>query len=339
MPWSDSNSPGCAPSWRISCSGGGRRCSECAWACRCSLTAATRASGRASAGSTATSGGSGRGSRRDSYRCPIWAGTMSARRPAPVCSGSSTRMPASTSYTPSSSSASTRKTCARYHRTAPISARQWVTTTFTVSSSIPRRAITSGRAYCGTSRSCEMLRPRITPCLLVHNGGLVKTVQFIAPRYVGDPLNAVKIFNEKEADELIVLDIDASVRGSEPNYRLIANLAVECRMPLCYGGGIKTAAQAKRIVGLGVEKVSISSAAIDNPTVISRMAEEVGSQSVIVVFDVRRSGGGYEVWTHNGSRNSGKLLDEVVRSAESLGAGEILVNSIDNDGQMTGYDL
>jgi len=184
-----------------------------------------------------------------------------------------------------------------------------------------------------------MLRPRITPCLLVHNGGLVKTVGFTAPRYVGDPLNAVKIFNEKEADELIVLDIDASVRGSEPNYRLIANLAVECRMPLCYGGGIKTAEQAKRIIGLGVEKVSVSSAAIENPTVISRMAEEVGSQRVIVVFDVRRSRRGYEVWTHNGSRQTGKLLDEVVRSAESLGAGEILVNSIDNDGQMTGYDL
>jgi imidazole glycerol-phosphate synthase subunit HisF len=184
-----------------------------------------------------------------------------------------------------------------------------------------------------------VLRPRIAPCLLVHDGGLVKTVRFAAPTYVGDPINAVKIFNEKEADELIVLDIDASVRGREPDYRLIAHLAVECRMPLCYGGGVKTAEQVKRIVGLGVEKVAISSAAIENPTVISRMAEEVGSQSVIVVCDVRRSGRGYEVWTHNGSRQTGKLLDEVVRSAESLGAGEILVNAIDHDGQMTGYDL
>ena len=184
-----------------------------------------------------------------------------------------------------------------------------------------------------------MLRPRITPCLLVHDRGLVKTTSFAAPKYVGDPLNAVKIFNEKEADELIVLDIDASVRGREPDYRLIANLAVECRMPLCYGGGIKTAEQAMRIIGLGVEKVSIASAAIENPAVISRMAKEVGSQSVVVVCDVRRAGPAYEVWTHNGSRRSGKLLDDVVRSAESLGAGEILVNAIDNDGQMTGYDL
>jgi len=138
--------------------------------------------------------------------------------------------------------------------------------------------------------------------LLVHNGGLVKTVRFAAPQYVGDPLNAVKIFNEKEADELIVLDIDASVRGSEPNYRLIANLAVQCRMPLCYGGGIKTAEQAKRIIGLGVEKVSISSAAIENPAVSQpAWPKRSAAQSVIVVFDVRRSGRGYEVWTHNGS--------------------------------------
>ena len=184
-----------------------------------------------------------------------------------------------------------------------------------------------------------MLRPRIAPCLLVHDGGLVKTVRFAAPTYVGDPINAVKIFNEKEADELIVLDIDASVRGREPDYRLIGNLAIECRMPLCYGGGIKTAEQAKRIIGLGVEKVAISSAAIEDPSVITRMADEVGSQSVIVVCDVRRSGRDYEVWTHNGARRSGQLLDAVVRSAESLGAGEILVNSIDHDGQMTGYDL
>ena len=184
-----------------------------------------------------------------------------------------------------------------------------------------------------------MLRPRITPCLLIHNGGLVKTVRFADPKYVGDPINAVKIFNEKEADELIVLDIDASVKGAEPDFRLIANLAAECRMPLCYGGGIKTAEQAKRIIALGVEKVSISSAAIEDPAVISRMAEEVGSQSVVVVTDVRRSGRGYEVWTHNGSRNSGRLLDEIVADAEALGAGEILVNSIDHDGQMKGYDL
>jgi len=169
----------------------------------------------------------------------------------------------------------------------------------------------------------------------------VKTVQFKDPKYVGDPINAVKIFNEKETDELIVVDIDATVRGTEPNYSRIANLAVECRMPLCYGGGIKTGEQAKRIISLGVEKVAISSGAVENPRLISMIAQEIGNQSVVVVLDVKRRGGGtdYEVWTHNGTRSTGKLVIDVAKEAEALGAGEILINSIDNDGQMKGYDL
>ena len=186
-----------------------------------------------------------------------------------------------------------------------------------------------------------MLRPRITPCLLIRNGGLVKTVQFKDEKYVGDPINAVKIFNEKEADELIVLDIDASVSGAEPNVKLISQFAVECRMPLCYGGGIKTAEQAKRIIGLGVEKVAISSAVMEDPRLISAIAQEVGRQSVVVVFDVlkRSTGTDYEVWTHNARKNTGKLALEAIREAEKLGAGEIVVNSIDLDGRMKGYDL
>lgn len=186
-----------------------------------------------------------------------------------------------------------------------------------------------------------MLRPRIIPCLLVHDGGLVKTVGFKDPKYVGDPINAVKIFNEKEADELIVLDIDATVTGTEPNFRLIAQFAAECRMPLCYGGGIKTVEQAKRIIGLGVEKVAISSAALADPGLISMIATEIGSQSVVVVLDAkkRRFGSEYDVCTHNGRKNSGKSVLEVARAAEQAGAGEIVVNSIDNDGQMKGYDL
>ena len=185
-----------------------------------------------------------------------------------------------------------------------------------------------------------MLRPRFIPCLLVHNGGLVKTVRFKEPKYVGDPINAVKIFNEKEADELIVLDIDATARGKEPNFRLIAQFAAECRMPLSYGGGIKTAEQAKRIISLGVEKVAISSAAIENSRVITEIANEVGSQSVVVVIDAKkRLLGGHDAWTHNGKKNSGRSVIEVARQAAELGAGEIVVNSIDNDGLMTGYDL
>jgi len=186
-----------------------------------------------------------------------------------------------------------------------------------------------------------MLRPRITPCLLISGGGLVKTVQFGAAKYVGDPINAVKIFNEKEADELMVLDIDASREGVEPNVRLISQFAVECRMPLCYGGGIKTVDQAKRIIGLGVEKIAISSAALENPRLVSAIAQEVGSQSVVVVVDVKAHADGtsYGVRTHNGRKDSGKLAEPVVEEFERLGAGEVVVNSIDNDGRMKGYDL
>jgi imidazole glycerol-phosphate synthase subunit HisF len=181
-----------------------------------------------------------------------------------------------------------------------------------------------------------MLRPRLIPCLLVHKGGLVKTQRFTAPKYVGDPLNAVRIYNEKEVDELVVLDIDASVAGREPDYVLIRNLAAECRMPLCYGGGVKTVAQAERIIGLGVEKVAISSAAVDDPDLIRGMAEVVGRQSVVVIIDVKS---GHEVHTHNGTRASGLDAVELAQRSVELGAGEIVVNSIDNDGIMKGYDI
>ncbi len=186
-----------------------------------------------------------------------------------------------------------------------------------------------------------MLRPRIIPCLLVHRGGLVKTVGFKNPKYVGDPINAVKIFNEKECDELIVVDIDATVRGVEPDYRAIEHMATECRMPLCYGGGVRTPEQAKRIISLGVEKVSISAAAVENPELVAEIANAVGRQSVVVVIDAKKRalGRGWDVWTRNAGK-SAKLdaLDFAARVAD-LGAGEIVMNSIDLDGKMTGYDL
>ena len=185
-----------------------------------------------------------------------------------------------------------------------------------------------------------MLRPRIIPCLLIHRGGLVKTIRFAQPKYVGDPLNAVRIFNEKEVDELIVADIDASTLGCEPNYALIASLASECRMPLCYSGGVKSSEQVERIIGLGVEKVAISSAAIQTPQLISDAASRVGRQSIVVVMDVKKSRffRNYEVFIHNGKRGTGLNPVDFARQAEILGAGEILVNSIDNDGAMSGYD-
>jgi len=185
-----------------------------------------------------------------------------------------------------------------------------------------------------------MLKPRVIPCLLLKEEGLVKTENFKNPTYVGDPVNAVKLFNEKEADELIVLDIDATVNDTEPNYRLISEIATECRMPLCYGGGIKTLEQAKKIIGLGVEKLAISSAALNDSKIINEIVNEVGSQSVSVVLDVRKKlFGDYEVYTHNGKKRLKTNPFDLIPEIENLGAGEIIVNSIDQDGKMKGYDL
>lgn len=185
-----------------------------------------------------------------------------------------------------------------------------------------------------------MLRPRIIPCLLVHNKGLVKTTKFKDPKYVGDPINAVKIFNEKEVDELIVLDIDATVQSKEPNFEMIKNLAVECRMPFCYGGGVKTVEHARKIISLGAEKVAISASAIENPNLVSDIAQAVGSQSVVVILDIKKKIlGSYEVYTHNAKKGTGKSPIELAKQFEALGAGEIVLNSIDNDGVMKGYDV
>lgn len=185
-----------------------------------------------------------------------------------------------------------------------------------------------------------MLRPRIIPCLLVKDKGLVKTTRFTDPKYVGDPINAVRIFNEKEVDELIVLDIDATRRGAEPDYVMIENLAAECRMPFCYGGGIRTVEQASRIIRLGVEKVAVSAAAVADRSLVSRAAKQVGSQSIVAVLDVRKNATGrYEVVTHNGTRATGMDPVALAQQLEQEGIGEIVVNSVDNDGVMKGYDF
>jgi len=169
----------------------------------------------------------------------------------------------------------------------------------------------------------------------------VKTVQFANPKYVGDPINAVRIFNEKEVDELIILDIDATVQRREPDYELIRNLAGECRMPLCYGGGVASVSQVERIVSLGVEKVAISAAAVSDPSLVAESAKAVGSQSIVAVMDVRKGKGAgkYEVWTHNGRVQSGWQVGDFARRMADCGAGEIVINSIDRDGTMKGYDL
>lgn len=186
-----------------------------------------------------------------------------------------------------------------------------------------------------------MLKPRIIPCLLISNNGLVKTVKFKESKYIGDPINAVKIFNEKQVDELIILDIDASVKNKEPDYNMIRLLAAECRMPLCYGGGVKTPEQAKKIVGLGVEKVAVSSAIVSNPELVSSLAREVGNQSIVAVLDVKKNrfGNKYEVCIENAKIKTGLSPMELGRDIENYGAGEVVINFVDRDGTMEGYDL
>lgn len=186
-----------------------------------------------------------------------------------------------------------------------------------------------------------MLRSRIIPCLLVQNKGLVKTVNFKNPKYVGDPINAVKIFNEKEVDELMVLDIDATKEKREPNLKMIKNLADECRMPFCYGGGITTAEQARKIISLGAEKIALSNSALNNIELCEEIGSIIGNQSVVVVIDVKKKKlfGRYDIYTHNGTKKSKWKLDDLVEKLEEIGIGEIVINSIDNDGTMQGYDI
>ena len=185
------------------------------------------------------------------------------------------------------------------------------------------------------------LQSRVFPVLLIRDRGLVKTRRFGDDRYVGDPLNAVKIFNEKEVDELAIFDIDATVQGREPDFEELRKIAAESRMPLCYGGGVNSAAIAARLVALGYEKVSVSAAAVDRPALIREMAERVGRQSVVVTVDVVREGflGGYAVQTRNATRKHKLRLLDFLAESEELGAGEIVINSVDRDGMMAGYDL
>lgn len=185
-----------------------------------------------------------------------------------------------------------------------------------------------------------MLKHRVIPTLLLDQGGLVKTKKFANPSYVGDPINAIRIFNDKEVDELVVLDISASKEGREPDYRLIEEFASECFMPLTYGGGVKTIEHAARLFDLGVEKVCLHSAALADVSLISEFSSRFGTQSVAVSVDVRRNFFGtprlYDsVKRQNCSEN---WLDYLSR-IQSAGAGEILLNAVHKDGTLSGPDL
>lgn len=185
-----------------------------------------------------------------------------------------------------------------------------------------------------------MLRPRVIPVLLIKNKGLVKSVKFSDYKYVGDPINAVRIFNEKKVDELMMIDIDATSNLEPPDFEMIKLWASECRMPLCYGGGIKTLDDAKKIFALGVEKIALSSGAVSNPLLIKQISDKVGSQSVVVVLDVKKNYfGKYEICTHNAKKTAKVNFFDFIQKLQKLGVGEIIINSIDRDGLMKGYDI
>lgn len=185
-----------------------------------------------------------------------------------------------------------------------------------------------------------MLKHRVIPALLLRDGGLVKTQKFGKHKYIGDPINAIRIFNEKEVDELVLLDIDASRQGREPDYALIESIAVECFMPLGYGGGISTIEQARRIFSSGVEKVVLQTSALQNPALVTEIAQRFGSQSVVVSIDIKRDWlGRYRLWSSSSRRALSADWLQALRSIVSAGAGEVLLNSVDRDGMQQGYDL
>ena len=185
-----------------------------------------------------------------------------------------------------------------------------------------------------------MLRVRVMPCLLLRQSKLVKTVKFENPDYIGDPINAVKIYNDKEVDELIFLDITATVEKKDPPFKIISEIASECFMPYTYGGGIHSLEDMRRIFNLGVEKIAINSQAVESPDFIRRAAKEFGNQSIVASIDVKRKLiGKYEVFTKSGTNPTGLGPVEHAKRMEEMGAGEILLTSIDRDGTWEGYDL
>jgi cyclase len=185
-----------------------------------------------------------------------------------------------------------------------------------------------------------MLRTRVIPALLLKGSGLVKTVKFGKPNYLGDPINIVRIFNEKEVDEIIIADISATSEGRGPDFGLIADIASECFMPLTYGGGITSTDDIRRLLKVGVEKVAINTAAAETPDLVRQGAALAGSSSIVVSIDVGRSlFGGYSVFTRGGKHNLRRGPEEYAKQMEELGAGELLLNSIERDGTMSGFDI
>ncbi|MBN1306081.1 MAG: imidazole glycerol phosphate synthase subunit HisF [Anaerolineales bacterium] len=185
-----------------------------------------------------------------------------------------------------------------------------------------------------------MLLTRVMPCLLLKDGGLVKTVKFKNPGYIGDPINAIRIYNEKEVDELIFLDISATLENRKPLFKVLTEIASECFMPVTYGGGIRDLEVIREILNLGIEKVAINSYAFENPQFVKAAAERFGSSTIVVSIDARRNiFGKYIVYVNGGRKSTGLDPVDFACHMEEMGVGEILLTSIDRDGTQEGYDV
>ena len=185
-----------------------------------------------------------------------------------------------------------------------------------------------------------MIQARVIPALLLKGQGLVKTVKFKDPKYLGDPINVVRIFNDKEVDEIVLLDITATPEKRGPQFEMLKNIASEAFIPLAYGGGIRSMDDVHILLGIGIEKLILNTSAVENPALVREIADHAGSQAVVVSMDVKKNFlGKYEIFTHCGQKKTG--LDPVKHAVEmeKMGAGEIFVNSIDRDGMMQGYDI
>ncbi|AEI50303.1 AglZ/HisF2 family acetamidino modification protein [Runella slithyformis] len=185
-----------------------------------------------------------------------------------------------------------------------------------------------------------MFSSRVIPVLLLESGGLIKSVKFKNPQYIGDPINAVRIFNEKEVDEIVLLDTLASKEGREPDYLLIEDIASECFMPFAYGGGINSIKQAEKLIKLGAEKIILNHILQKTPHLVKEIATYFGSSTVVASIDVKTNfWGNYEVFSHTKRKITGQNPTEFAKQLEGLGVGEIFLNSVDLDGTMQGYDL
>ena len=185
-----------------------------------------------------------------------------------------------------------------------------------------------------------MLHPRLIPCLLMSNGALIKTTRFKDESYVGDPINAIRIFNQKEVDELILLDIHATTHSRGIDFETLGKVVSECFMPICYGGGVRNIEDMRQLYALGIEKISLGAAAFEVPDLVYQASSEFGSQAVVVTLDVKRGLlGRSTVRTRNGSQDTKILASDAARIFQEQGAGELLLYSIDRDGTWSGFDL